>query len=58
VTEMEKPKKTTMELPEIVLDQTDFEDGGGPYSESWRSKELDETQAALTEWVKEKSGKN
>ena len=55
---MEKPKKTTMELPEIVLDQTDFEDGGGPYSESWRSKELDETQAALTEWVKEKSGKN
>jgi hypothetical protein len=55
---MEKLKKTTTEPPEIVLDQTDFEDGGGPYSESWRSKELDETKAALTEWVKEKSGKN
>jgi hypothetical protein len=58
VTEMNQPKKITVESPEIALDPTDFEDGGGPFSESWRSKELDETQAALTEWVKEKRGKN
>lgn len=50
--------KTTVELAEIVLDQTDFEDGGGPYSKGWRSKELDETQAILTKWIKEKCSKN
>jgi hypothetical protein len=58
VTKLNQPDKTTFESAEIVLDQTDFEDGGGPYSKGWRSKELDETQAALTEWIKEKCSKN
>jgi hypothetical protein len=55
---MNQPNKTTFKSAEIVLDQTDFEGGGGPYSKGWRSKELDETQAALTEWIKEKCSKN